>query len=104
MAGTVAPPLGGTFRVWTEPDGQVLVVRAFGELDIAAAGTLGEELRKAQAHDGSGVARELGDVEYIDSTALRVLTAVAKLRQEGLRFAIRWQIRPSARERSTPKD
>jgi anti-anti-sigma factor len=104
MADTVPSPLGGTFRVWTEPDGQVLVVRAFGELDIAAAGTLEEELCKAQADDGSGVARELGEVEYIDSTALRVLIAVAKLRRDGFRFAIRWQIRPSASERSTPRD
>jgi len=104
MVDTVPSPLGGTFRVWTEPDGHVLVVRAFGELDIAAAGTLEEELRKAQANDGSRVGRELGEVEYTDSTALRVLIAVAKLRQDGFRFGIRRQIRPSASERSTPKD
>jgi anti-anti-sigma factor len=104
MAHTVPPPLGGTFRVWTEPDGQVLVVKVFGELDIAAAGTLKEELRQALANDGSGVALDLGEVEYIDSTALRLVIAVAKRHRDGFRFAIRRQIRPSASERLIPKD
>jgi anti-anti-sigma factor len=88
-------PLGGTFRVWTEADGQVLVVRAFGQLDLATAGTLEEELRKALARDGSGVVLDLGEVEFIDSEALGVLIAVAKLKQDGFRFAIRRQLRPS---------
>jgi anti-sigma B factor antagonist len=91
-------PQGGTFRVWTEADGQALVVRAFGELDLATAGTLEEELRKALASDGSGVVLDLGEVEFIDSTALGVLIAIARLNEDGFRFSIRRQFRPAVRQ------
>jgi anti-sigma B factor antagonist len=70
---------GGTFSVRTEADGDALVVRACGELDMASADGLERELRKAFENGASTVLLDLGNVEFIDATGLSVLLAVAKL-------------------------
>jgi anti-sigma B factor antagonist len=74
-------PLGesGAFSIRTEPDGDALVVRAFGEVDIASAKTLEKELRQAFQDGASTVLLDLGNVEFIDATGLSVLLAVVKL-------------------------
>ena len=70
---------GGIFSVRTEADGDALVVRACGELDMASAEGLERELRKAFEDGASTVLLDLGNVEFIDATGLSVLLAVAKL-------------------------
>ena len=65
-----------TVRV--EQDGEALVVRAFGELNLSNAKTLEAELRRAIAGDASEVILDLGGVRFIDSAALRVLLLMAK--------------------------
>jgi anti-sigma B factor antagonist len=70
---------GDAFSIRTEPDGDALVVRAFGEVDIASAKTLEKELRQAFENGASTVLLDLGNVEFIDATGLSVLLAVVKL-------------------------
>jgi anti-anti-sigma factor len=65
-----------TVRV--EQDGEALVVRAFGELNLSNAKALEAELRRAIAGDASEVILDLGGVRFIDSAALRVLLLMAK--------------------------
>jgi anti-sigma B factor antagonist len=68
-----------------EQEGDALVVRAFGELDLLNAKTLEAELRWAIAGDASGVILDLGGVSFVDLAGLRVVLLVARqsLRNEG---------------------
>jgi anti-anti-sigma factor len=65
-----------TVRV--EQDGEALVVRAFGELNLSNAKTLEVELRRAIAGDAVEVILDLSGVRFMDSAALRVLLLMAK--------------------------
>ncbi len=76
---------GGAFSVRTEADGDALVVRACGEVDIASADSLEHELRQAFENGASTVLLDLGNVEFIDATGLSVLLAVVKLTTENRR-------------------
>ena len=68
----------GTLTVRIEHDGDAVVVRAFGELDLTNAKTLEAELRRAIGGDASTVFLDLGGVGFIDTSALRVLLLMAK--------------------------
>ena len=68
--------VGLTVRV--EQDGEALVVRAFGELDLSNAETLEVALRRAIASNGSGVILDLGGVSFLDSAGLRLVLMMAK--------------------------
>jgi anti-anti-sigma factor len=84
------------FRVWTEPDGEGLVVRAAGEMDIASAEAFEGELRGALAGEASTVTLDLGEVEFIDSSGLRVLLKAIGLSNEtGTRFEILRRLSPA---------
>jgi anti-anti-sigma factor len=65
-------------RVRVEQDGEALVVRASGELDLSNAKTLEAELRKAIAGDASEVILDLGGVTFVDSAGLRLVLLMAK--------------------------
>jgi anti-anti-sigma factor len=67
----------GILTLQVEPLGDELVVRASGELDIASAKALEDELRRAIDSDASAVALDLGGVTFIDSTGLRGLLLAA---------------------------
>ena len=61
-----------------------LVVRASGLIDIASAKLLEDELRRTMATDASPIVLDLGKVDFIDSTGLRVLLwAAARSREDG---------------------
>jgi anti-sigma B factor antagonist len=80
---------GQPFRVWTEPEGDTLVVAAAGELDVASAGEFEDEVKRAIASDAGVVTVNLSAVEFIDSTGLRVLLETAELSsQSGTRLGI----------------
>ena len=70
-------PTGKPLSVEVERDGDVLVIRPGGELDISTTQTLDAELRKAIASDASEVLLELGGLSFIDSTGLRLLVFAA---------------------------
>jgi anti-anti-sigma factor len=68
----------GLLTVRVEQDGDTLVIRAFGEVNLANAKTLEAELRRAIGGDASAVVLDLGGVGFIDSIGLRVLLLIAK--------------------------
>jgi anti-anti-sigma factor len=65
-------------KVRVEQDGEALVVRAFGELNLSNAKALEAELRRAIGGDASGVILDLGGASFIDLAALRGLLLMAK--------------------------
>jgi anti-anti-sigma factor len=76
--GTSGRVLDAKLKVRVEQDGEALVVRAFGELNLANAKTLEAELRRAIGGDASGVILDLGGVSFIDLAALRGLLLMAR--------------------------
>jgi anti-anti-sigma factor len=79
MVTVEALPTDDEFRVRTEPNGDALVVRAFGRIDTVGAKSLEKELRRAFGEGASSVLLDLGNVSFIDASGLFVLLAVAKL-------------------------
>lgn len=68
----------GVLTVRVERRGKELVVRVSGDLDIASAKRLEDELLRGIASDASTVVLDLGGVGFIDSTGLRILLFAAK--------------------------
>jgi anti-sigma B factor antagonist len=75
-----APPVSedGLLTVRVEPDGDTLVVRVFGEVNLSNAKTLQAELRRAIGGDASAIVLDLGGVGFIDTIGVRVLLLIAK--------------------------
>jgi anti-anti-sigma factor len=69
----------GLLSVRVVPDGNLVVIRLSGELDIASSKKLEDELRRAINTGPSSVVLDLGDVSFIDSTGLRALLLAAKV-------------------------
>jgi anti-anti-sigma factor len=65
--------------VQLEQEGERVVVRAWGELDIASAKEFDEKLRRAIRESPFGVILDLGAVTFIDSIGLRVLISAAMM-------------------------
>jgi anti-sigma B factor antagonist len=79
----------GILEVRVERQGEGVVIRASGELDIASAKTLEEELLGAIDSDASAIVLNLNGVRFIDSTGLRVLVfAAAHARSQGGRLGM----------------
>ena len=90
MAALVSVRKDGRLTVRIERDGDSLVVRALGELDIATANSLDEELRRVWYCDAAPITLDLGEVEFLDSVGVRSLLAAAKhSRENGDRIRIR---------------
>ena len=66
-------------------EGQDFVIRASGELDIASANMLEDELRRAMESDASTVVLNLEGLTFIDSTGLRTLVRANHLSHSGSR-------------------
>jgi anti-anti-sigma factor len=78
---------GDLLTVTVERDGDVLVIRPSGELDLSTTQTLDAELRKGLAGDASQVILDLGGLSFIDSSGLRLLVfASARGRDSGDRL------------------
>jgi anti-anti-sigma factor len=77
------------FTVRTERDGGSLLVRASGEIDFANAEMLERELVRASGCDASVIVLDLGDVDFIDTTALQALVSGAeRFREDGNRLSM----------------
>ena len=59
------------------------VIEVFGELDIATAPRLDEELRRIEGLDGKQVLLDLRGLDFIDSEGVRVLLAAARRFRSG---------------------
>ena len=79
MATLDTKPEADGLGVQLEQEGERIVVRAWGELDIASASEFETELRRAIRGSVLGVVLDLGGVTFIDSTGLRALLSAATL-------------------------
>ena len=68
----------GVLTVDLVQEGEGLVIRASGELDIASAKALEDEVRQALEGDASAVVLDLGGLSFIDSGGLRALARSAR--------------------------
>jgi anti-anti-sigma factor len=66
--------------VRSEPDRIVLSLH--GELDLASAPLLQSEIESAEAEDTTLMVLDLDDLEFIDSTGLRIILAAHERSQE----------------------
>jgi len=110
MATSISVRQEGLLTVRVDQEGDSLLVRASGEIDIASAKMLEEELRRALSCDASPIALDLAEVSFIDSTGLRVLLWAAErsrengnhLRMRNGSAAVRRAIQVTGVERSLP--
>ena len=68
----------GSLTVRTEEDGDALLVRATGEVDVSTSGTLESELRRAIGCNCSIIFLDLSAVNFIDSAGFRAFFLAAK--------------------------
>jgi anti-anti-sigma factor len=76
-------------RVSISMSGDTAVVELEGELDMAGAATLEQELSTPDADRASAVVLDLRRVEFMDSSGLRIIAVTLQHAQErGRRFAL----------------
>jgi len=77
----------GSLAVRSEREGDAQIIELIGELDLDGAPRLEEALREAEAGDATSIVVDLGSLEFIDSTGLRLLVIAAERSTEG-RFSL----------------
>ena len=77
----------GNLGVRSEREGEALIIELVGELDLDGAPRLEEALREAEASDATSIVVDLGGLEFIDSTGLRLLVMAAERCDNG-RFSL----------------
>jgi anti-sigma B factor antagonist len=78
----------GSLVLRSERAGDVHIIELHGELDIAGAPSLEEELLRVEATDASAIVCDLGGLEFIDSTGLRLIVMAADRCSATGRFSI----------------
>lgn len=78
----------GSLSVRSRRDGDAHVVELIGELDLDGAPAVEQELLAAEATDAPSIVVDLGGLEFIDSTGIRLIVMAAE-RSEGGRFTLR---------------
>lgn len=77
------------FRVAAHSQGEAEVLTVGGELDLAAAASLQEELDRALGSGSPLIVIDLKELDFIDSTGLSVLVRAHQQAQEsGLQFGL----------------
>ncbi len=77
----------GSLAVRSEREGEAHIIELIGELDLDGAPRLEEALRQAEAGDATSIVVDLGGLEFIDSTGLRLLVMAAERSDDG-RFSL----------------
>ena len=77
----------GSLALRSEREGDAHIIELIGELDLDGAPRLEEELRAAEAGDATSIVVDLGQLEFIDSTGLRLLVMAAERAPTG-RFSL----------------
>ena len=70
------PPPYTPFAISTTLDRERAVIAPVGELDLASAGRLEAEVMRARSTGASRIVLDLSQVDFIDSTGLRVLLSL----------------------------
>jgi anti-sigma B factor antagonist len=79
----------GQLSISSERDGDVHVIGLFGELDLATAGSVEQELRAVEATDASSIVVDLSGLTFMDSTGLRLVwQAEARSRADANRLTL----------------
>ena len=80
-----------TANLSTHVDGDDVLVRISGEIDLANATEVEDQIHEVVRNDAVRVVLDLADVEYLDSAGLRVLFTLAerlRVRQIGLDLVV----------------
>lgn len=72
----------GSLALRSERDGDVHIVELIGELDLDGAPRLEAELMRVEASDAPSIVVDLGALEFIDSTGIRLLLMAAERSSE----------------------
>ena len=67
----------GSLALRSRRDGDTHVIGLLGELDIAGASTLESELLRVEATDAAQIVVDLGSLDFIDSTGIRLIVMAA---------------------------
>ncbi|MFP5362686.1 MAG: STAS domain-containing protein [Thermoleophilia bacterium] len=80
----------GHLRMRSERSGDEHVIGLFGELDLAGADRVEEELLRIESSDVRSIVLDLSGLEFMDSTGVRlILAADARSRDDGKRLLLR---------------
>jgi len=77
----------GRLALRSEREGDAQVIELSGELDLDGAPRLEEELRRVEASDVHSIVVDLGELEFIDSTGIRLLVMASERCPDG-RFSL----------------
>jgi len=72
----------------SEREGETHVVELLGELDLAGAPALEEELLRVEATDATAIVIDVRRLEFIDSTGIRLLVMAADRCHDGARLTL----------------
>jgi len=79
----------GTLTLRSERDGDTHAITVSGELDLASAPELEAELQAVEASDARTIMLDLAELQFIDSTGLRLLlTAHARSQADSERLVL----------------
>ncbi len=78
----------GSLVLRSKREGDTHFVELHGELDIAGAPSLEEELLRVEATDAAAIVCDLSNLEFIDSTGIRLLLMAADRSAAAGRFTI----------------
>ena len=80
----------GELVIRSRRDGDVHTISLAGELDLATAGDVEQELIRVEATDASVISVDLGEVTFLGSSAIRLLLhADGRSRADSNRLALR---------------
>jgi anti-anti-sigma factor len=79
----------GQLEISSQREGDVHVIAPTGELDLATADELEQELLRVEATDAEAIVVDLAGLRFMDSTGIRVLIAAdARSRADSQRLAL----------------
>jgi anti-anti-sigma factor len=80
----------GLLTMSSQRDGDDHTICLFGELDLASADGVEQELQRVEATDAGSIVVDLSGLTFMDSTGLRLLlSAHARSREQADRLALR---------------
>jgi anti-anti-sigma factor len=75
--------------ITSQREGDVHVIALAGELDLATADEVEQEIVRVEATDADSIVVDLSDLRFMDSTGVRILlSADARSRADGSRLAL----------------
>lgn len=79
----------GQVKVLSEREGDVHTIALAGELDLAGAGRVEQELKRVEATDALSIVLDLSELRFVDSTGVRLsIAAQARSRADAGRLLL----------------